>query len=522
MPSPQGIPSRCRPESISEDRTLSQASNLSRRRTQAATGDDCSRSMVRPGPSAAPRLCASHRTTVRFKEAPAQLHAKTLRGIAAPIPLAATTRPMVLNQLLILMGNPEYTRTETFRLDVGSGSAIRHARAAERMTVRRCWGVTVAWPRLARFRSFASTRSRGRPQPPCPNVLTHLIRCFVHAISKHLKGAVDIPDGGEAHAGSIVFIQKFTKTVTLFPHLHVLFLDGVYVQSPQQDLMFVPAPPPSTAALFKVGEAVFRSMERFLKRKGFLNDQDQQTLTPLEKWWLKAISEPSNLKKGPIATNRTFGANFGGFNIHGGVRIKQGDAAQREKLIRYMCRPPFSEEQLERLDDGRVRFELRSPTHAGQTSITFEPLQFLRRVAWQIHPPQDQVRFYGVLGATHKLRNVIVPCPRIQGANEEENKERYRVPWQKLLAKVYHLDNQVCVACGESLKPIGAVTDWSEATKVMDAGILVLGEAPRGLATRPKRRRLPTQSCRCSAAGLTPDSSVSNRHSPRIDTGYSA
>ncbi len=158
--------------------------------------------------------------------------------------------------------------------------------------------------------------------------------------------------------------------------------------------------------------------------------------------------------------------------------MKGGARQKREKLVRYVARPTFSEEQLELLDDGRVRLHLRAPTEAGQTFVTFDAVQFLRRLAWQIAPPrQNQVRYYGVLGATHKLRNAVVPRPpALTLLDESDKRTRYRVPWAQLIAKVYHVDSKICLECGGALVPVAAVTNFDQAKAEIELGILVLGE----------------------------------------------
>ena len=318
-----------------------------------------------------------------------------------------------------------------------------------------------------------------------PKVLTHLIRCFVDAISKQMKAAAGNTEG-KLHTGGIVFIQRFTKSITLFPHLHILMVDGVYAERPLSDLDFIALPAPCEPDLLEVGKSVFHRMERYLKWHGYIDahDGEPQILSPLEKWWMKATAEPSLLMKGPIENKVPFGANYGGFNIHAGVRIKQGNRKKREQLVRYVTRPPFSEDQLSRTDDGRVRLELRSSTKAGQTSVLFHPVPFLRRLAWQVPPPrQNQVRYFGVFGPTHSIRARVVPRPPpLSLVDEADKKSRYRVPWATLISKVYDVDAQVCQICQEPLRPVDAVTDYDEAARELRGSILVLGQDPNARA----------------------------------------
>jgi hypothetical protein len=54
-------------------------------------------------------------------------------------------------------------------------------------------------------------------------------------------------------------------------------------------------------------------------------------------------------------------AEVDGFSVHAGVRMQQGDAAGRERLVRYCARPTLSLERLSVLDDGRIAYRVSVP-----------------------------------------------------------------------------------------------------------------------------------------------------------------
>jgi len=312
-----------------------------------------------------------------------------------------------------------------------------------------------------------------------PKILSHLARCFVHAVETEMKRAVvnDVPQQ-KLHTGAIVFIQRFTKTMTLFPHLHVLFLDGIYFESPNGHLEFRSFDGPTEDLLARVLKHVFQRMERFLKRNGYLGDGTEKP-TPLERWWFRATQEPSLLKRGLFEPKTTCGSQFGGFSIHAGVRIQGHDKRGREKLVKYMARPPFSEEQLKILNDGKVELTLRSPSKTGQRSVMFESVQFLRRLAWLIPPAkQNMIRYYGVFAphAKHRRQIVLSSPPRVL-VSESPPTSPYRRSWAKLLSRVYDIDAEVCLSCGGRLRPAGAVTKRTEAEARLRRGLSVLGYA---------------------------------------------
>ncbi len=148
-----------------------------------------------------------------------------------------------------------------------------------------------------------------------------------------------------------------------------------------------------------------------------------------------------------------------------------------------MARPPFAEDQLRATEDGRIALTLRRKAKSGQSVILLEPVRQLRRLAWLIPPArQHQVRFHGILAPAAKDRSRVVAKPpfKLQLAFPLENmhpeRSSYRVPWAKLLARVYDVAAQVCIDCGGALKPMSAVTDAKQAREELRDGIAVLGE----------------------------------------------
>ena len=309
-----------------------------------------------------------------------------------------------------------------------------------------------------------------------PKVLSYFVRCFVGAVSKHLKTSAKCKEDERIHTGSIAFIQRFTKTLSIFPHAHVIFVDGVFVEKEDGELVFREVEPPTEKDLLQVGKIVFQKMETYLMRHGYL-DEEPTELDALEKWWLSATKESSLIGQRSEKKKFSHGTDFGGFSIHAGVRIKKADRRGREKLVRYAARPPFSEKQMTLLPDGSIRFELRTPTKSGQRQVNFHPVQFLRRIAWQIPPPYtNMVRYFGVFAATHTCRNTVVPRNLSLKLVQPPDETRvYRVPWAILLAKIYDLDAEACPKCGGTLKPVSAVTEKNQAKKAIESGLSVLG-----------------------------------------------
>jgi hypothetical protein len=103
-----------------------------------------------------------------------------------------------------------------------------------------------------------------------------------------------------------------------------------------------------------------------------------------------------------------------GFSIHANTFVPSHDRAGLEKLCTYGLRPAFSSKSVSLTDDGQVRLRLRKPwpTQDGVTVLTFEPVEFLGRLAPLIPPPYaHQIRYHGLFAPRAKLRDALPGAP---------------------------------------------------------------------------------------------------------------
>ena len=63
------------------------------------------------------------------------------------------------------------------------------------------------------------------------------------------------------------------------------------------------------------------------------------------------------------------------------VALEADDHAGRERLCRYLTRPPIASERLSLDEDGRVVYRLRRHWKDGTRAVVFEPLDFIARLA---------------------------------------------------------------------------------------------------------------------------------------------
>jgi hypothetical protein len=288
----------------------------------------------------------------------------------------------------------------------------------------------------------------------------------------------------------------------VFPHVHILSLDGVYskdgVDAPPE---FHPVSSPTERDEVLVSANICERVASLLRRRGLVDPDAtaERPPTPLEKWYARALEERSRLsvvdddgqvspKLSPSGRPPSTG-EMGGFSVHARVSVRRGDKAGRERLARYCARPPFAEAQLSETKDGRIAFELSRPRWTGETHAIFAPLKLVRRVAWMVPPPrQHQMRFAGVLASAAKLRNEIIPT-RISEAglandptHAKPEARSHRIDWARLLARV-GIDALACPRCGSRMRVIAAITDPAVIRRIL--GHLGLPTVPPSLS-RPR------------------------------------
>jgi hypothetical protein len=158
-----------------------------------------------------------------------------------------------------------------------------------------------------------------------------------------------------------------------------------------------------------------------------------------------------------------------GVNVHAAVRVHGNDRAQKERLCRYLGRPPIAEERLTRADDGQLRYELERAWKDGTRAVILSPLDLCARVCALIpRPGFHMIRYYGCLRSHSSLRREVVPKPAADvedplrsdagqvelwfesadddGAGESPSRRR---PWAWLLRHVWQIDvNLAVVAAG--------------------------------------------------------------------------
>ena len=72
-------------------------------------------------------------------------------------------------------------------------------------------------------------------------------------------------------AGAVSFVQLFASSLVLNPHLHMIFLDGVYGRG-RDGLRFYPHPSFTTEAMFDVLYAIHDRLSAVFRRRGYVRE----------------------------------------------------------------------------------------------------------------------------------------------------------------------------------------------------------------------------------------------------------
>ena len=87
-----------------------------------------------------------------------------------------------------------------------------------------------------------------------------------------------------------------------------------------------------------------------------------------------------------------------------------------ERWCRYIARPAVSEKRLSLTDNGKVRYELKTPYRDGTTQVIFEPLDFIARLVALVPKPRvNLTRFHGVFAANSAHRAQVTPAKHGKG-----------------------------------------------------------------------------------------------------------
>ncbi len=255
-------------------------------------------------------------------------------------------------------------------------------------------------------------------------------------------------------------MQRVNSDLRLNPHLHLIALDGVFVETRRRQSRLPPAPfalqlrrrgplahrPRATSSCSPQGGilgfverrgVIERDVELRLIDDGFAEREPEVAALATAAVTGNPPAGPEHRQRPAIAlpdrgerSVSGLSAREDGFSVHAATTAPADDhpsgcseaapgksptgedARARETLCKYVLRPPLAQERVLQLENGMVRILLKRPFSDGTTAIDLDPLSLLCRLAASVPPPRThRVHYSGVLAAAHTWRARVVPPP---------------------------------------------------------------------------------------------------------------
>jgi len=348
-------------------------------------------------------------------------------------------------------------------------------------------------------------------------LLGQVLRIFIDTVAaNYRKRLADRGIPGGQH-GAVAVIQRANSDLRCNPHVHAIFLDGLY--APDRDgkgFMFHPAPTPTQQDVEAIVARASKRILRFLERRAVITlvtapgdgeitvvtDETLGDEDPLLARLLAAATAgappagPANKRKPirivldpaahPVAKGNLCGQQAG-FNLHAATRVAANDEQGRLALCKYILRPPLANDRLKILDDKVVRLEFKKPWADGTTSVELAPSALIARLAALVPAPRRHLTgYFGVLSSHSSLRSQVVPVPAV-AAPEEDDKPSlplsHYISWSQLLKKTFEIDT-ICPRCKTPLRLIAMIETEVTIKKILKAMGLPT-EAPKLWPARP-------------------------------------
>jgi hypothetical protein len=325
-----------------------------------------------------------------------------------------------------------------------------------------------------------------------PDVMGKVLGIVYRTIATHLSRKAGYTKTS-SQTGAVTLIQCFGGALNLNVHYHMLFLDGVYIETKNGTSRFRRVKAPTNDELSRLAHTIAYRVGGYLERRGLL-ERDTGNAYLSHEAVVVSNEDPSidllgssityRIALGPqqgrkVITLQTLPdcgvdqfttrvGNVAGFSLHAGVATEAKERVKLERLCRYITRPAVSTKRLSMTRNGRVRYELKTPWRNGTTHVIFEPLDFIARLVSLIPKPRvNLTRFHGVFAPNSKYRSKVTPARRgkrkksnsADQADQTPAEKRASMTWAKRLKRVFNIDVETCDKCGGDVRIIASIED---------------------------------------------------------------
>jgi len=300
--------------------------------------------------------------------------------------------------------------------------------------------------------------------------------------------------------GSVTFIQRFGRAINLHLHFHVVFLEEVYLDRADQGRTprFVTGEAPTDADIATVVQTISHRVMRKLRQLGYLEvgldaavatgyDPLGDDAPELTRIMAASVQQCSAFGERAGQKVRRIGSGFGaegeqptrsgvrcasvhGFSLHANTKVPAHWRDQLERLIRYTARGAVALERLAQDANGDLIYTFTHPWSDGTMGMRLSPVELLEKLAALVPLPRVHlVRSGGCLAPHSHLRRAIIPTPRQQDVEEQEDSTASpRWSWAQLLKCVFAVDMARCPWCQRgSLRIIAAITHGEVIQKIL-------------------------------------------------------
>ncbi|OFZ14446.1 MAG: hypothetical protein A2X86_15725 [Bdellovibrionales bacterium GWA2_49_15] len=308
-----------------------------------------------------------------------------------------------------------------------------------------------------------------------PNIQSRVLEITVRSISSFYKQKAKRLGIASAETGAVTVIQRFGGSVNLNPHFHMLFTDGVMklgefatMQVSDEDVHFV-------------CQRLKTRIIRALQKRGLWDKDDENFELAQDKLALnqmmggslqnrlafgekkgqkpaqvgKVIERPWALPSGPRMSYQD------GFSLHANVKIGRKNREGLERLARYVARPAYAKDRVERGKEGQILWRLKKQWSDGTTHLRFSEEEFLERLISLIPPPRiNLIRYHGVFSPRHRERHLSIPQKKLKRPTLRDTERlEYRTPWAVLLKRVFKSEVLQCEKCKNKYEYVCEITN---------------------------------------------------------------
>ena len=331
-----------------------------------------------------------------------------------------------------------------------------------------------------------------------PSELSKVMQIIHRAISTHIVNKAGFTNK-QAKTGAVTLIQRFGSALNLNIHFHMLFLEGAISENSWGGTTFTRIKAPSHDDMVELVHTISHRIAKYLEKVGLVQRDmensylnlpidDEDTLLQLQGASVsyRIAMGPQQgqkvftLQTLPASTEGEYGqlANTSGFSLHAGVFANPDEPETLERLCRYISRPAISEQRLSMTQNGKVRYELKTPYRDGTTHIFLDPIDFIGKLAALVPPPRlNLTRFFGVFAPNSNLRAQVTASQRgknsprlINGGNAQSDKPYHArgMTWAQRLRRVFNIDITECEKCQKhNVTIIACIIDTVVIQKIM-------------------------------------------------------